>query len=194
MPFCSSGLSQNNAEKSLALASLLFPKEEWILHSENIYVAKSRLNGGHKEQAKLYREISDVRILTGRGSVAYFLPERPKEEAAANGGEIHNMHADTVIDGAIVELKAVSGNRATLGKAFRRGYKQGRFLLKKHAVSAKHSVFLRLFTPFMVESVRAKIAGELKYSTDEGQCICFFEAAGELYTWNYDDLRALMEK
>ena len=69
-------LTQLNTEKSLALASTLFPLEEWIAHGEGIFVAKSRLAGGHKEQAKLYREIADVRILTGRGSVAYFLPER----------------------------------------------------------------------------------------------------------------------
>jgi hypothetical protein len=63
------GLSQEdspfqNGEKSLALASALFPGEEWIAHRENIYVSKNRLTGGHKEQAKPYREISDVRILT----------------------------------------------------------------------------------------------------------------------------------
>ena len=66
-----------NAERSLALASILFPTEEWIPHGEGIFVAKSRMGRGHKEQAKLYREIADIRILTGWGSVAYFLPERP---------------------------------------------------------------------------------------------------------------------
>jgi hypothetical protein len=40
-------------------------------------------------------------------------------------------------------------------------------------------VFLRLFTPFTVESVRAKLAGELKNTTDKGCCICYFEAAGK---------------
>jgi hypothetical protein len=53
-------LQQENAAKSLKLASALFPGEVWIAHEENIHVAKSRLCGGHKEQAKLYREISDV--------------------------------------------------------------------------------------------------------------------------------------
>jgi len=182
-----------NAEKSLFLASHLFPHEEWIPHGEGIFVAESRFYGGHKEQAKLYREISDVRILTGRGSVAYFLPERPKDEETVND-EIHNMHADTVIDGVIVEIKTVSGNRATLGKSFRRGYKQGRSLLKKHGITAEHSVFLRIFTPFSVESVRGKIAGELKDSTDGGCCICYFEATEELYFWTYDELRAIVGK
>jgi hypothetical protein len=97
-----------------------------------------------------------------------------------------------VIDGAIVELKTVSGNRATLGKSFRRGYKQGRSLLKKHGIPAEHSVFLRLFTPFTVESVRAKLAGELKNTTDKGYCICHFEAAGEIYSWDYDELRTII--
>jgi len=187
-------LTRINTEKSLILASKLFPHEEWIPHGEGIFVAKSRFSGGHKEQAKLYREIADVRILTGRGSEAYFLPERPEKEETVSEEEIHNMHADTVIDGVIVEIKTVSGNRATLGKSFRRGYKQGRSLLKKHGITAEHSVFIRVFTPFSVESVRAKIAGELKNSTDEGCCICYFEATEELYYWTYDELRAIVGK
>jgi len=186
-------LTSQNAEKSLLLALKLFPHEEWIPHGEGIFVAKSRFYGGHKEQAKLYREIADVRILTGRGSVAYFLPERPKDEEIISE-EIHGMHADTVIDGVIVEIKTVSGNRATLGKSFRRGYKQGRSLLKKHGITAEHSVFLRVFTPFSVESIRAKIAGELKNSADEGCCICYFEATEELYFWTYNELRAIVGK
>jgi len=187
-------LTQSNTEKSLALASALFPFEEWVPHGEGIFVAKSRLTGGHKEQAKLYREIADVRILTGRGSVAYFLPERLDDREIARTEEPHSMHADTVIDGVIVEIKTVSGNRATLGKSFRRGYKQGRSLLKKHGITAEHSVFLRVFTPFSVDSVRAKIAGELKNSIDKGCCICYFEAAEELYFWSYDELRAIIGK
>ena len=187
-------LSLSNAEKSLLLASALYPFEEWIPHGESIFVAKSRLSRGHKEQAKLYREIADVRILTGQGSVAYFLPERAKNEETAREEQIHNMYADSVIDGVIVEIKTVSGNRATLGKSFRRGYKQGRSLLKKHGITTEHSVFLRVFTPFSVESVRAKIAGELKNSTDEGCCICYFEATEELYFWNYNELRAIIGK
>jgi hypothetical protein len=179
-----------NAEKSLALASVLFPGEEWVAHGENIFVAKSRLSGGHKEQAKLYREISDVRILTNLGGVAYFLPEREQDEGEAEGR--HSLHADAVIDGAVVELKTISGNRATLGKSFRRGYKQGRSLLRKHGVTADHSVFLRLFTPFAVESVRAKLAGELKNTTDKGCCICYFEAAEKLLIWDYDELRTIV--
>jgi hypothetical protein len=53
-------------------------------------------------------------------------------------------------------------------------------------------VFLRLFTPFSVESVRAKLAGELKNTADQGRCICYFEATGKLFTWNYDELRAIV--
>ncbi|MCL1931339.1 MAG: hypothetical protein FWF55_05945 [Treponema sp.] len=194
MPSINLELTQLNTEKSLALASALFPLEKWIPHGEGIFVAKSRLTGGHKEQAKLYREIADVRILTGRGSVAYFLPERLDDREIARAEEPHSMHADTVIDGVIVEIKTVSGNRATLGKSFRRGYKQGRSLLKKHGITAEHSVFLRVFTPFSVDSIRAKIAGELKNSSDKGCCICYFEAAEVLYFWTYDELRAIIGK
>jgi len=188
-------LTQLNAEKSLALASTLFPLEEWIPHGEGIFVAKSRLAGGHKEKAKLYREIADVRILTGRGSVAYFLPERFGGGEFAQTEEPHNMHADTVIDGVIVEIKTVSGNRTTLGKSFKRGYKQGLSMLEIHPeIKAEHDVFMRLYTPFTVESVRAKIAGEIKGTSDKGRCICYFEAAEKLYFWTYDELRAILGK
>jgi hypothetical protein len=148
---------RQNTENSLALASALFP-------GENIFVAGNRLSGGHKEQAKLYREIADVRILTVRGSMAYFLPEH------GGGPEMGKKYADTVIDGAVVELKTVSGNRTTLGKAFKKGYKQGRSVLESHPeIHAEHDVFLRLYTPFTVESVRAKIAGEIKNTVDKGR-------------------------
>jgi hypothetical protein len=122
-------MQQNEAKYKATheLASLLFPNEEWIQQGENIFVAKSRLSGSYRERAKLYREISDIRILTKLGSIAFFLPECLKHDI---GDEHHNMHADTVVDGTIVELKTISGNRATLGKSFRRGYKQGRSLLK----------------------------------------------------------------
>jgi hypothetical protein len=182
-------LTRLNAEKSLILASKLFPKEEWIPHGEGLFVAKSRFSRRHKEQVKLYREIADVRILTGRGSVAYFLPERIYDK---NKGK---RCADTVLDGAIVELKTISGNRTTLGKSFKKGYKQGLSMLETYPeIKAEHNVFLRLYTPFTIESVRAKIAGELKNSSDKGSCICYFEATEEIYYWTYDELRAIVGK
>ena len=183
-----------NAKKSLLLASMLFPDEEWIPRGEGIFVAKSRLTGNHKEQAKLYREISSVRILVAQGSIVYFLPERVDYKKLSKDELTHYMHADTVIDGAIVEIKTVSGNRATLGKSFRRGYKQGRSLLIRHGITAEHSVFLRVFTPFSAECVRTKIAGELKNSSDNGHCICYLEATEELFFWTYDELRVIMRK
>ena len=137
------------------------------------------------QQVKLYREIADARILTRRGSVAYFLPERIDDLQDCK-------YADTVIDGVVVELKTVSGNRTTLGKSFRRGFKQGRLLLKKHGIYAEHSVFLRIRAHFSADSVRAKIAGELINSADKGCCICYFEATEELYFWNYDELRSIV--
>jgi hypothetical protein len=178
---------QQRAEKTRQLAILLFPGEEWVEKEPNIYVAASRLDGGHKEQTKLDREISHVRLLTNRGSVAYFLPGQE------SGEDLDRKYPDTIIDGAIVELKGVSGNRTTLGKSFKRGYKQGLSLITAHSeIAADHSVFLRLFTPVTPESVRAKLAGELKNTTDKGRCICYFESTEELYSWSYSDLRSII--
>jgi len=55
-----------NVEKSLALASALFPFEEWIPIESNIWVAKSRLIQKKREPEKWEREMSQVRILTGQ--------------------------------------------------------------------------------------------------------------------------------
>ncbi|MDR0321836.1 MAG: hypothetical protein LBI28_10055 [Treponema sp.] len=65
-----------NIEKSLTLASALFSSEQWIPTETNIWVAKSRLTEEYREPDKWKREMSQARILTGRGRVAYFLPEK----------------------------------------------------------------------------------------------------------------------
>jgi len=174
--------------KSLALATDLFPHEEWIPTEANIWVAKSRLVEEYREPEKWEREMSQVRILTSRGSIAYFLPEKLTE------GEAGLRCADTVIDGEIVELKTVTGTRATLSKDFKKGYKQGASLVKDHTDIKSHSVYVRLFSDLPIESVKAKIAGELKTRYDSGNFICFFETAAELHKWSYSELRAMISK
>ena len=174
------------AEKSLALASILFPLEKWIPTEANIWVAKSRLKQEKREREKWIKEMSQVRILTSRGSIAIFLPEKELK------GENKKQCADLVLDGEIVEMKMVSGSRVTLGGQFRYGFKQGSLLLENCTVTKKHSVFIRLLSDLAVGSVRAKIAGELKGRKDEGAFICFFENTGELYSWTYEELRAII--
>ncbi|MDR2048048.1 MAG: hypothetical protein LBP69_01190 [Treponema sp.] len=102
--------------------------------------------------------------------------------------------ADAIIDGEIVELKTVSGARATLSKDFKKGYKQGASLVKNRNDIQSHSVFIRLFSDLPLESVKAKIAGELKERPDSGSFICFFEITGELHTWTYEELRLIIGK
>jgi hypothetical protein len=163
------------------------PDEEWVLKEPGIWVAKSRLSEEYKEPDKWEREMSQVRILTNRGSAAYFLPEKKVE------GEAGLRCADTVIDGEIMELKTVTGTRATLSKDFKKGYKQGASLAKDRNINS-HSVFIRLFSDLPVESVRAKIAGELKERLDNGSLICYFEAGGRLYKWAFSELRSIIGK
>jgi len=130
--------------------------------------------------------MSQVRILTGRGSVAYFLPERFIQ------GEKESLCADLVLNGEVVEMKTISGARTTLGGKFKYGYKQGALLVKNCTFTKKHSVFIRLLSDLSIGSVKAKIAGELKNRHDEGAFICYFEKTGELYTWPYEELRAII--
>jgi len=57
-----------------------------------------------------------------------------------------------------------------------------------------HSVYVRLFSDLPVESVKAKITGELKTRYDSGNFISFFETAAELHKWSYSELRAMISK
>ena len=177
-----------NIKKSHALASALFPHEKWILKETNIWIAKSRLVEESREPDKWEREMSQVRILTGRGSVAYFLPEQEIK------GESGKRCADLVLDGTVMEMKTVSGTRATLGTQFRYGYKQGSLLVKNCTLTKEHSVFIWLLSDLSIGSVKAKIAGELKNRDDNGSFICFFERTGELYVWTYKELQSMITK
>ena len=174
-----------NKEKSLSVASFLFPDEEWINTEPYIYVAESRMIVKYRECNKWEREMSQVRILISRGSVAYFLPEEKKEGKG-------KVYVDSVIDGEIVELKTVSGNRNTLGTAFKQGYRQGAAIVKEYPEIMTHSVFVRLLSDHTIGSVKAKIAGELKNKMENGFFICYFEGTGELYTWSYKELKMLI--
>jgi len=182
------GQHRLNIEKSLALASALFPFEEWIPTENNIWVAKSRLIQKKREPKKWEREMSQVRILTGRGSVAYFLPELEIK------GETGKRCADLILDGEIMEIKTVSGTRATLGGEFRLAYKQGASLMAGKAELPEHSVFIRLKADLSLISVMSKIAGELKGRSDKGRFICYFEKHKDLHSWTYEELRAIIGK
>jgi hypothetical protein len=176
-----------NAEKSLALASALFPQEQWIPKEANIWVAKNRLSEEYREPDKWEREMSQVRILTGWGSVAYFLPEKKNEGKG-------KVYVDAVIDGEIVELKTVSGNRNTLGWAFKQGLNQGTAVIKDYPEIQTHSVFVRLLSDFTIKSVKGKIAGELKNRPENGSFICYFEHIRELHIWSYEELRSIIRQ
>jgi hypothetical protein len=192
MPLNSTGSShekilfRKSGEKSFAVAAALFPGEEWVLREPHVWVAKSRLREEKQEPAKWEREMSQVRILTSRGSVAYFLPELEQK------GKVNQRCADLVLDGEIVEMKQVSGTRATLGTQFKYGYKQGSLLIKGRSDIQKHSVFIWLLADISMGSVKAKIAGELKNRSGNGSFICYFEKTGELHIWTYDELRGII--
>jgi len=180
------GMKKQNAEKSLALASALFPYEEWIVKEPHIWVGKSRVKNTPKERAKFAWEIEQIRPFIMSESVIYFLPEI--EDSALHG----KLSADTVIDGEIVEIKAVTGSRVTLGTEFRKGYKQGAYLCERLPQVKTHSVFIRLFSNLSVGSVKAKIAGELKNRADNGRFICYFDTSGTLFSWSFDELRGMI--
>ena len=177
-----------NVKKSLALASALFPFEEWIPIKNNIWVAKSRLIQKKREPEKWELEMSQIQILTERGSAAYFLPELEIK------GEAGKRCADLILDGEIMEIKTVSGSRATLGGEFRLAYKQGASLMAEKAELREHSVFIRLKTDLSLISVMSKIAGELKSRSDKGRFICYFEKSKDLHSWTYEELRAIIGK
>jgi hypothetical protein len=139
-----------------------------------------------REQAKLAWEIEQIQVLIDQDSAIYFLPEQKDSE------DLGVLSADTVINGEIVEIKAISGTRATLGHEFKKGYKQGAYMTKQHPEIHSHSVFIRLFSNLSPGSVKAKIAGELKNRPDPGTFYCYFEASGTLFSWTYEELRGII--
>ena len=179
-------MQEEHCNSSLELAKVLFPDEEWIPTEPNIWVAKSRLSQEKREPKKWEKEMAQVRILTSRGCIAYFLPDKYIK------GEIGSKTADLVLDGEVMEMKTISGSRETLGNQFRYGYNQGSILLQNYEITNKHSVFVRLLSDIPINSVKAKIAGVLKYRYDEGRFICFFEVPGELHIWTYNELQSLI--
>jgi hypothetical protein len=184
-----SGKIRENTEKSLRLAAMLFPDETWVYKEPNIYIAQSRLIEEHREKDKWKREMTQVRILTGRGSVAVFLPEKKKNE------ETGRCCVDLVLDGTILEMKTVSGTIKTLGWEFKKGFKQGKAMFEGYSDIPEHSVFIHILSQHLtVEAVKAKIAGELKGRPDDGHFICLFETTRQLYTWTYEELRSLIGK
>ena len=186
MASISSEQQSDKIKNSLTLATTLFPDEEWIPTEPNIWVAKSRLSQEKREPEKWEKEMTQVRILTSRGSIAYFLPDKYVK------GQIGSKTADLVLDGEVVEMKTISGGRTTLGGKFKYGYKQGATLLKDCKITKKHSVYIRLYSDIPIKSIKAKIAGELKNSFDEGRFICFYEQTKELFIWTYEELRAII--
>jgi hypothetical protein len=70
-----------NVEKSLALASILFPHEEWIPKEANIWVAKSRLAVEYREPEKQEHSVfihlvSDLKIEAVKAKIAGELKDR----------------------------------------------------------------------------------------------------------------------
>ena len=179
-------MKQELWESSFELAKTLFPLEEWIPTEPNIWVAKSRLSQKRKEPEKWQKEMEQVRILTTRGSIAYFLPD-----IFIHDGK-WSLCADLVLDGEVIEMKTISGGRSTLGGKFKYGYRQGAMLLQNCSITKKHSVFVRLLSDIPLKSVKAKIAGELKNRFDDGRFICFYEKTKKLYIWTYNELRSII--
>ncbi|MDR1129017.1 MAG: hypothetical protein LBL20_06870 [Treponema sp.] len=132
--------------------------------------------------------MEQARILTGGGSVAYFLPE------AEIKGEIGRRCADMALDGAVMEMKTVGGTRATLGGEFRLAYKQGEALTMRLPGLCENSVFILLKSEMSRISVMSKIAGELKNRTGKGFFLCYFEHTKRLCSWTYDELRSIIGK
>jgi len=79
---------------------------------------------------------------------------------------------------------------------FRLGYNQGASLFKYSNIpdtfTKSHSVFIRLLSDIPINSVKAKIAGVLKYRYDDGSFICYFENNDELHIWTYEELRSII--
>jgi hypothetical protein len=92
-----------NTQRTRKVAQTLFPSEKWIKVESYIWAAQSRLVERAKEREKWEKEISQVRILTHRGSVVYFLPEKKNEDKG-------QIYAD---DAGCVSTQYINSSRQT---------------------------------------------------------------------------------
>jgi len=168
---------QSNAEKAKQAALDLYPHEKWELLEHGIFIAKSRMPRSVEQIHILEKELQQARILVGRGSTVYLLPEIPLSN------EKHIKYPDAVVDGYVMEFKTITGSIRQVEER----YKEAR-------VKAAY-VFLKIDAHLSRHEVTRKLSGYIKRKGYLGGIIlAYFTQNGEFYQWSEAELAAKAKK
>jgi hypothetical protein len=124
---------ENNAKRTAKKAKEVFPHETWedaasiILKTKGlnlpkniggIKVAKSRLTGNKNEESTVLKEIVQGKILADKGASVYLLPKLRNPDGS------HAHGPDAIVNGSLVEFKAVTGGLRRIEVRFRKSREQ----------------------------------------------------------------------
>jgi hypothetical protein len=163
---------KDNAQKAKEAAEGLYPREKWEVLETGIFIAKSRMPRSAEQINVLEKELRQARILAGRGSTVYLLPE------TANPNEKRVKHPDAVVDGYVMEFKTITGSIRQIEERY------------KEARAKTAYVFLKIDAPLTRHDVTRKLSGYIERKGYSGGIIlAYFTRSGEFYRWKEAELR-----
>jgi len=160
---------EDKREKSKKLACQLFPNEQWIKISDQIYMAASRTPRSDRQSEILSHELMQARILANFGHTVYLLPELGPRKV---------KHPDAIVDGLIMEFKTVSGNERKIKEKY------------KEAREKAENVFIQIDPLFTQKTVARKLAGVIRgknYKT--GLIWVYFMQTAKMIHWTVKGLK-----
>jgi hypothetical protein len=127
--------SSLNAEKSLALARALFPREKWVdagkirlkykgeefdipVDINNIFVAQSRITRKKGDEKILAKERRQAHVLAEKGDCVYLIPKKKDAKGIFIPGP------DAIVNGILFEFKNITGGLDRVEMRFRKSRKQ----------------------------------------------------------------------
>ena len=164
---------QYNAEKASQAAIDLYPREKWELLENGIFIAKSRMPRSTEQIHILEKELQQARILVGRGSTVYLLPE------ISLSNEKYIKYPDAVVDGYVMEFKTITGSIRQVEERY------------KEARAKASYIFLKIDAHLSRHEVTRKLSGYIKRKQYSGGVIlAYFTQSSEFYQWTEAELAA----
>lgn len=162
------GRQAARAQKAREQATRLYPNEKWNEYAPGIYIAESRMPKSAEQVKTLEKELAQAQILAAMGHTVYLPPE---------SGTRKTKHPDAIVDGLIMEFKTVTGNIRKVAENF------------KAAREKAESVFMTIVPDYSKEAVQRKLKGTiLSKGYHNGLIVVHFNATGQTYYWNTDDI------
>lgn len=135
-------LIPKNELKAAAESVRLFPKENFIEESKNVFIAESRKPINKQETIKLEKEKAQAEILARNGHTVYLVSEK-------NDLGTGVKKYDAIVDGYSMDFKHVSGGIQKVADNFSKGIEQAQ------------NVFLEIEKDFSCTEIRNCLIGKI---------------------------------